>query len=322
MTVGMELDAHLENISESLTAVSTALRNVKEGALKAHDGHSENHRVSLLSLKNGTLLGYVSALLGVVGAKLDPSGRDPSATSARSRAIEHRVVLERGIKPLERRLEYQLDKLVRAYQRAQDTASAAAARRDTRLGARKGDDSEDEDELSYRPGAINSTPADAKDPEEQQQEDAPSGYRPPKVNSVLPPSERAFEDKFQVRDPSRRARMQAMDEYIREAAEMPETGASIGADIVAHGRGGVKTLRDTDREREMTRYEEDNFTRVHMNKSKADKKRMRQRERNQQLNTIGGEDFGIFHSKRRLEESTGRGSKRSRTAWDRAKRRI
>lgn len=41
------------------------------------------------------------------------------------------------------------------------------------------------------------------------------------------------------------------------------------------------------------------------------------------MNVIGGEDFGIFSSKRKLEDSTSRrGAKKTRSAWDRAQRRL
>ena len=50
---------------------------------------------------------------------------------------------------------------------------------------------------------------------------------------------------------------------------------------------------------------------------------MKQRERAARANIIGGEDFGIFNSKRKLEDSTARrGNKRSKTAWERAKKRL
>lgn len=49
----------------------------------------------------------------------------------------------------------------------------------------------------------------------------------------------------------------------------------------------------------------------------------RNKERNAKVNIIGGEDFSIFNSKRKLEDSTSRrGNKKSRNAWDRAKRRL
>lgn len=41
------------------------------------------------------------------------------------------------------------------------------------------------------------------------------------------------------------------------------------------------------------------------------------------VNMIAGEDFSIFNSKRKLEDSTSRrGNKKSRNAWERAKKKL
>ena len=118
--------------------------------------------------------------------------------------------------------------------------------------------------------------------------------------------------------------MQAMDEYLKEESDQPEWATSIGANIVNHGKGGIKSLRATEKERDVTRYEEDNFTRMNnMGTSKVEKRKQKQRERMAKVNIIGGEDFSIFNSKRKMEDSTSRrGTKKTRSAWDRAKRRL
>lgn len=351
-----ELNALLKDINGSLTATSESLErlsgiysnseideNPKSNQLHQHlfsDAKKPTEKVSLLSLKNGSMLGYINSLLMLIGNRLDDKCKDPSARDARERSIQHRVVLERGVKPLEKKLAYQLDKLTRAYvkmEKEYKDAEKRALERSTLLNHDSEDDESSEDEIAYRPntsGIVNTNKASSaygaekasKEGNEEENDDNESGvYRPPKITAVLPPQQTHFEDRFDARehkDRSNKSRMQAMEEYIRESSDQPDWSASIGADIVNHGRGGIKSSRDTEKERRVTSFEEDNFTRLNIT-NKAEKRKQKQRERNARMNVIGGEDFGIFSSKRKLEDSTSRrGAKKTRSAWDRAQRRL
>lgn len=348
------INVSLKETSKSITKLQTLYeddqQNGTQRGIEAMFGSSESsskERVSLLSLKNGAMLSYVNALLMVVHDKMDPSCQDPTAETGRQLAIENRVVLERGVKPLEKKLSYQLDKLIRAYRRMEKEYIDAEKRATERASAvihGNGEDSESEsgsasdsdeedEEMAYRPNVIKSKRAQSVEIQADNKEEAPTSqdgvYRPPKISATLPPTATSqhFEDKFNVKDHkdrSNRSRLQAMDEYLRDQSEQPDWESSIGANIVDHGRGGIKSLRDTEKERRVTDYEEDNFTRVnHMGKSKIERRKLKQRERAARVNIIGGEDFGIFNSKRKLEDSTSRrGNKRSKSAWERAKKRL
>ena len=324
---------------------------------KDNSSTSSKERVSLLSLKNGAMLSYVQSLLMIAHDKMDPGCKNPTGEKGRQLAIENRVVLERGVKPLEKKLSYQLDKLIRAYRRMEKEYIDAERRATERLSridygdksnseAESDSDNnesnsdssdseeEEEEEMSYRPNVIKSKSIskgkgrkDEDDNKKQLNKD--SIYKPPKISAMLPPTQASqhFEDKFNAKehkDHSNRSRMQAIDEYLRDQSEQPDWESSIGANIVDHGRGGIKSLRDTERERRVTEYEEENFTRInHLGMNKAERKKMKQRERAARANIIGGEDFGIFNSKRKLEDSTSRRSnKRSKTAWERAKKKL
>lgn len=332
---------------------------------KDKSSSSSKERVSLLSLKNGAILSYVQSLLMIAHDKMDPDCRDPTGDKGRQLAIENRVVLERGVKPLEKKLSYQLDKLIRAYRRTENEYMDAERRTTEKLSRIDHDDrshsdekndsddsksssndsdsgDEEEEEMSYRPNVIKSKSirkdkgrGDENGEEEEnnknnKESNNDSIYRPPKISAMLPPTahtSQSFEDKFNAKDHkdhSNRSRMQAIDEYLRDQSEQPDWESSIGTNIVDHGRGGIKSLKDTERERRVTEYEEENFTRInHLGMNKAERKRMKQRERAARANIIGGEDFGIFNSKRKLEDSTSRrGNKRSKTAWERAKKRL
>ncbi|CCE64254.1 hypothetical protein TPHA_0H00440 [Tetrapisispora phaffii CBS 4417] len=363
-----ELESILKQINESLDSTSESIDKLKavygDGTTGAGDevrskiernilNGAASENVSLLSLKNGSMLGYVSSLLMVIGNKLDVNTEDETCGAAREKAIESRVVLERGVKPLEKKLGYQLDKLTRAYTRIEKEYLDAEARTLEKSHSKKGSDGSDKDaqsesdsssdeELSYRPNAAGLTKSTktssrgSKAPineeslsaaEESEGEDKKGGvYKPPKITAMLPPQQRHFEDKFNAqehKDRSNRSRMQAMEEYVKESSEQPDWESSIGANIVNHGRGGIKSLRDTEKERKVTTYEEDNFTRLNTVGNKLERRKQKQRERMAKVNMIGGEDFSIFNSKRKFEDSTSRrGNKKSHTAWDRAKRKI
>lgn len=343
-----ELGAALREINESLKSTSESLNklrdqykdgslDVKEGFMKylGKDGSSTEDKVSLLSLKNGSMLAYLNSLMLVLNDKMDTSGKRTTADAARERSVQHRVVLERGVKPLEKKLSYQLDKLTRAYTRMEKEYNDAEVRATERsaLGGGDDDDSDDDDssdeELSYRPNTAGLVKATKKEQEQEEgEEDEEEGkdvYRPPKISAMLPPQQGHFEDKFIARehkDKSNRSRMQAMEDYIRESSDQPDWESSIGANIVNHGRGGIKSLRDTEKERRVTDYEEENFTRLNVGASSLEKKKQKQRERMAKVNIIGGEDFSIFNSKRKLTDSTSRQNKKPRGAWDRAKRRM
>ncbi|SCU87719.1 LAMI_0D07206g1_1 [Lachancea mirantina] len=349
------LESVLKRVNESLNSVSTSLAHLRDQYTSNVDGDSDTkakvmdkviggkdaEKVSLLSLKNGSMLAYINSLMMVIGEKLEQ--KDATAQNGRQRSIEHRVTLERGVKPLEKKLAYQLDKLVQAYSRMENEYVAAEKRAAERTHVSVADDddsSEEEDESLFRPnaaavatydtGSQGRFVADAVDQNRDADANADeisgtSRYKPPKISAVLPPQHH-FEDKFNARDHkdrSGRSRMQAMEDYINEMSEQPEWEASVGANIVNHGRGGVKSQRDARKDQRVKDYEEDNFTRLNAVGNKQERRRAKQRERAAQENMIGGEDFGIFNSKRRIDDSTTRrASKKPKSAWDRAKKNL
>ena len=361
-----ELNKLLKEMEGSLNATSEAIDKLEStfqhsskssvdgsGDIASYLNVDENVKVSLLSLKNGSMLSYLSALFSIIESKADPESKDPTGNKGRESSIENRIVLERGIKPLEKKLGYQLDKLVRSYTRAEkeykDAEKRATAQNSNANKVRSDEDedddassSDDEDEMSYRPNMLSAKKSTAKkssrpselseaeenDEEKEEEQENDGIYRPPKINAMLPPQTSThFEDKFSVKDHKDRSnlsKMQAMEEYIKDQSEQPDWGTSIGADILDHGRGGIKSSRDTEKERRVTTFEEENFTRVnHMGMNKTERKKQKQRQRIAKANVIGGEDFGIFNSKRKMEDSTSRRSnKKPRSAWDRAKRRM
>lgn len=294
---------------------------------------SQGHKtegMSLLSLKSGSLLSYVNNLVLVLLShleRLEQGSNTEKLEKLKSNAVENtveqRVCLEKGIKPLEKKLTYQLDKMVRSFHRMEEENSKMESKINEQV--EKTNDSEssdessleedsdsDEDALSYKPDAAAlANMSGNKYKGRAEKEDGK--YRPPKISSVAPP-QAAFNDRAGPAKSNRK--LQSMEEYLQESSDLPQTESSIGSTIVDHGRGGVKTGREKKREKEIQRYEESNFTRL---PSTATKKTFKQK-MSERANTFAGEDWSMFSNKRNLKEGTSR-QKRQGTAWDRVKRR-
>ncbi|KAL6940620.1 hypothetical protein ACO0QE_004532 [Hanseniaspora vineae] len=389
-----ELNNALLSVNESLTSTADSLDNLMsilqsnnnnedftklQSVIQHSTAAPENkklEKVSLLSLKNESMLSYVNSLLLLLQGKLthtegkDIDDENEEQTQAdRWNTIEQRVTLERGIKPLEKKLDYQLDKLIRSYYRVVEDFETNAnspsvnESKTKSVQSKSGEDesegdsdsdsdseSESEDETTFRPsvnGMLSSASSKSssktkrsskKHTEEQheaidnEEEQKGNGrYQPPKINAALPPSAHShFDDRFNAKDHKDRSnkfKLQSMEEYVNEMNDKPEWEASIGTNIVNHGKGGIKSSRRNDKENEVKEYEETNFTRLNLTKKK-DKRQQKIKEIRDKVNIIGGEDFSIFNNqgskKRSFEESTSRknSNKKSRSAWDRAKTKL
>lgn len=314
------VDTLLAGIAASLAAAESAVGQTQVSetpdlvsALLAKNGASKLEGVSLLALKNSALLAYINHLVLVVVAHMERL-QDEDGEKAKKKAVEasilHRTTLEKGVKPLEKKLSYQLDKMVRAYNRM--AAEGDRVEDEVREnGAGSGSDSDEEDDaLSYKPDA-RALAKMTKSTEKPGSREAPSGtYKPPKISAVAPPVAASRES---VPKGSSR-KLQSMEEYLQEQSDLPQVENSIGSQIVDHGRGGVKTSRDRQKEMEIQRYEEGNFTRL---PSTATKKSFREKQQ-ERANTFAGEDWSIFNNKRTME---GTSRKRGASAWDKVKRR-
>lgn len=288
--------------------------------------------MSLLSLKSNSLLSYLHNLALVVLAHVERLDGLEDAEKLKAKAVEgtvrQRVTLEKGVKPLEKKLEYQLDKMVRSFHRMEEETAqaekkaaekaqlkeAAGSNSDSSSGSGSDSDSDDEqDALSYRPDASGLVAASGTKTKTSKTGDKTTKtYKPPKILAVAPPSAQ-FDDKAGPKKVNRK--LQSMEEYLEEASDMPRAEASIGATIVGHGRGGVKTSRDRQKERDIQRYEEENFTRL---PGTATKKTFKQKMA-ERANTFAGEDWSMFNNSRNLREGTSR-KRKAGSAWDRAKR--
>lgn len=343
MSVDELLSGIIQSLDQTETSVkSTEVKYITEDALLRPTimkdlltkSNGELEGMSLLALKENALLSYVNNLVLVLLTHLerlqnnaDLDKLEKLKLRAVQGIVEQRACLEKGIKPLEKKLNYQLEKMVRSFHRMEEdnakleakineqVENGAAGSEDSDSESESDSDSEsesedDNDELSYKPDS-SALAKMSKKPFKGKESEATEKYRPPKISAA---KLKTFEDKAAPKQHTRK--LQSMEEYLAETSDLPQAESSIGATIMNHGRGGVKTSRDKKREQEIQKYEENNFTRL---PSTATKKTFKQK-MSERANNFAGEDWSMFNNKRNLKEGTSR-KRKAGSAWDRVKRR-
>lgn len=308
------LPSLLSNLTASLTSATEPIPTAADddaAALAPKDG------ISLLNVKNELLVSYLQNLVFLILLKLrnnDKTGANKDeefgdADTVVKKLCELRLYLEKGARPLEGKLKYQIDKVVRAADdaaradEAQNKAAAASPSSDAapkRKTAEDGD-SEDEsasdadediDELAYRPNPAAFARSAAQQDEEKKKttarEEAGDGiYRPPRITATAMPED--LPRRGGPRDDDGRSgprRAAAIDEFVDEhLSAAPVAQPSIGSNVVAGGRR-IKSAKERADEEERRVYEETNFVRL----PKVGKKERAQQARRDR-GAFGGEEW-------------------------------
>ncbi|KAF9113948.1 hypothetical protein BGX27_000479 [Mortierella sp. AM989] len=217
--------------------------------------------LSFLEVKYHILLEYITNLSLVMYRKLNGEAiKDHPAVVS---LIEQRTILEK-MKPVEQKLKYQIDKLVRAAVVGQQDGEAQM----TAGGA---------DPLAFKPNPKNlvldnagNDEGDAQD--DNQAEDGTSSaglYKAPKMAPVHfeeDSSAVAKRLKYQARLQARAAKSRVMKDLVSEFDDRPEE-MSLNNDGVHFGMG----MDEKQLERE--KYEEENFTRTMLSKKELNRLR-------------------------------------------------
>jgi len=279
----MSLSELLITLKESLTSAVSSLPDAAAVKPPA-DG------ISLLDTKNELLLSYLQNLVFLIILKLrnqytvatSPSSDVPTDHDVVQNLVALRVYLEKGVRPLESRLKYQLEKLLLA---AEDEASKTVAngtdsnvvRHSQKDSNQELDDSGDErpsappriSDLSYRPNPSAFRLPSRRFPSPSRKSGV---YRPPQVTPMAPPS---------AKKPQRPRTSRTINSFIREEYDdAPMAEPSIGAGSGLKGRAAEK-------EAERRRYEEGRLVRLPGEGKKANKRRRDLGE------GFGEDDFGM-----------------------------
>lgn len=310
------LSSILDTLTACLNSASTSLPSSTESEdkktsptiLPPSDG------ISLLDTKAELLLSYLQNLVFLVLFQLRGRGKSDSQGEVSLEDItrkltELRVYLERGVKPLEGRLKYQIDKVVKAAEDA-ERANKTPVKAGKKIKNKSGDDSdnsedvsddedeeedsEDEeiDEMAYRPNVtafskdVPKADKEAKTTSRDTKEQPSDGiYRPPRIKpTALPTTENRDRDRDR-----RPKKSSVIDEFVSaEMSAAPMAEPSIGSTIQ---RGGRQVMSQQDRAREAERrtYEETNFVRLPKESKKERAKR--KAAEGPRAGGFGGEDF-------------------------------
>ncbi|OTA95303.1 hypothetical protein M434DRAFT_69575 [Hypoxylon sp. CO27-5] len=331
MAVSASLPALLDSLTNSLSSAFEATPKIS-GIEPTKDG------VSLLDVKNELLLSYLQNLVFLILIKIrnaknsgsedaDDADKTDLSDAVVKKLVELRLYLDKGVRPLEDKLQFQLDKILRAADDADLIAAQAA--NDDKSGSESDSDEgsrdSDEEDVSENEGPARPTlDISAKQfapsfnnfaPPSQPvgmaaaaaTQDKTGAYRPPKITpTVMPTAER------RERGGRRPMKSATMDEYIStELSTMPVAEPSVGTTIVSGGRK-MKTAserREEDRRRE---YEETNFVRLPKESKKDRAKRNKIEGRSGKMN-FGGEDWrdlgeGVDRIERLTRRKEGGGS--------------
>lgn len=293
----------LDTLASLTASVTEAISSLPDPNADLQSVLPPKDGISLLDVKNDLLLSYLHHLVYLMLVRLRSQSLDGNPVV--SELVKLRVLLDRGVKPLEAKLRYQIDKVVSAAKDAD--AEAQVTKQNSKKKAddsdsdleedSEADDEEDSDDaadkapakasdLAFRPNP-KSLLASAPAADTRSRGESKDGiYKPPRIAATAMPE---ITGKKTAENRSRRST--ALDDFVAsELSGAPIPEPSIGSTIAASGRV-VKTARDRKVEQERQEYEESNLVRL----PKPSKKEQGRNKRNAaRRDTLGGEDWSSF----------------------------
>lgn len=315
-----------------LDSLTQSISSTLEATAKIPSVDAPKDGISLLDVKNELLLSYLQNLVFLILVKLRKSKEGDSSESddesslddeVVKKLVELRLYLEKGVRPMEDKLRYQIEKVLRAADDAERNEKAAAAAADNISESESGPDSDeasDDDEagdekagpanvadLAFRPsmGALIRSTTDSTG---KSTKDTNGIYKPPKIAPTAMPTTETRERR--QRGPIKSA---TMDEFIAdEMSSAPQAQPSIGTNIVQFGRR-LKTAGERKEEDERRNYEERNFVRL-AKASKTDRAKQAAVDARRGRMNYGGEEFrdlsmGVDRINRMTKKTGGGGTK-------------
>jgi U3 small nucleolar ribonucleoprotein protein LCP5 len=307
------------NVADLLSSLQQSLNSAQEATPKLVGIEPPQNGISLLETKNELLLSYLQNLVFLILLKLrelrpDDKSQEDGTSGLRRQVVEKlaelRLYLEQGVRPLEDKLHYMIDNVLRAANDA-DRVSAPMHSEATVSGHKKGEVAGDWESLSGESSADDSNgdavsrqavaaaekqhrpllaalaaSESSKVGKSKKSENAKTGaYKPPRITPIsMPTTER------RERIDRRPKKSATLDEFINnELSSAPVAEPSIGTTIVARGRRS-KTTAERTADAERADYEEQNFVRL-PNESKKERKRKAKLEGRSGRMEFGGEEF-------------------------------
>ncbi len=323
MAAATDLPALVESLTSSLTTASTSLPD-STALAPPPDG------ISLFDTKNELLLSYLQNLVFLILLKIRNNSAEQDVETpalqenVTRKLVELRIYLEKGVRPLESKLKYQLDKLLLLASEADATptiighehtntlhkAPISKTRPDSADGSHSESDpspAQQVSDLSHRPNpAAFINPSSSDRPRYSNKETSDSVYRPPRITPTSLPT---TTPKAAKETKPRKSHL--LNSFVSEEMDdAPLAEPSIGAGSGLKGR-------EKEREEEKRRYEEMRLVRLSGEK-RGKKRRVQSGDGRGDLDMAGlgmGEEFGELKApkKRRGGE---RGEGRVGEAWE------
>jgi len=261
---------------------------VLQGLVKKVDTFETKAGLSFLELKNHVMLDYLSNLTYVMLRKC--SGKSINGEEAIERICEDRTVLEK-MKPIEKKLKYQIDKALKAAESGQLSS---------------------DDPLNFRPniGALQLNAEDDDDMDESSDEaetkiNKKNGgkYVPPKNVPAFMNDAETLEKNEEERMKKRSLSKSILEDLRRQHLDLPEE---------EHTHVDTLRAQQIAKMKERIRYEEDNFCRLPL--TKKDKHKRRQMTTmgtlGDELTNFGDNNFYNEAGKKRKKAGGGGGGRR------------
>ncbi|KAJ4422930.1 hypothetical protein N0V82_002457 [Gnomoniopsis sp. IMI 355080] len=313
-----------------LDSLKQSISSTLEATEKIPSVDAPKDGISLLDVKNELLLSYLQNLVFLILVKLRKAKEADSSDSEDESSLDDEVVrklvelrlyLEKGVRPMEDKLRYQIEKVLRAADDSERNAKAAAAAADNISESESGSDSDgatDDDDtekaasanvsdLAFRP-SLGALARHTTESTSKSSKDTNGVYKPPKIAPTAMPTTETRERR--QRGPIKSA---TMDEFIAdEMSSAPQAQPSIGTNIVQFGRR-LKTAGERKEEDERRNYEERNFVRL-AKASKTDRAKQAAVDARRGRMNYGGEEFrdlsmGVDRINRMTKKTGGGGTK-------------
>eukprot|EP01147_Barroeca_monosierra_P006510 gene6510-7501_t len=239
----LEADTIIKAATETCTQISALKNEYCCGDLDI------SHGVSFLELKNQVFLDYLSNITLLLNLKM--RGKSIVGHEVIERLVLLRVFMEK-IKPLDKKLKYQIDKIVKLGSRSNNERTDGVA------------EMAEDDALNFRPNPEALRPKDGTEMTSENTSSRDQVYQPPKIAAVPYTDDPAAirEEKRRERERKRVLQSEMMRDLHQEISERPEQISEFDASQVEHLKGGKQSKRI----KSIERFEEDNFIRVNLGK--------------------------------------------------------
>lgn len=272
-----ELITEVKQKSDEAKAVIGGLnKTIKDSSFETKDG------LSFLELKNHVMLDYLSNLTYVMLKK--SLGKSINGDKAIERICEDRTVLEK-MKPIEKKLKYQIDKALKVAESGQLSADDPLNFRPNINALKANNDEDDDDEDS-----------------DEDEDDAPKSkggkYVPPRNVPAFADDPESLEKAEQERVKKRSLSKSIVEDLRRQHLDLPEE---------EHTHVDTMRAQQIAKMKERIRYEEDNFMRLPLTKKDKHKRR--------QITTMGtlGDELTYFGDNNFYNEPKAAGGKKRKS---------